>query len=115
MDSEDDFRSEGGSQMGRFKKVFRRLDDPRVDNASHDLCEILFIALAAVLCGADALHCHRAFATTVPERGADYVLALKQNQSKLHAAVTRCFARAVYRWRRQRYAARAVRVRFTTS
>ena len=212
--------------MGKFKKVFRRLADPRADNASHDLCEILFIALAAVLCGAegpsdmarfgrskelllrgilrlehgipshdtfsrvfrlleprtfesafrrfmaafakvnridltgviaidgkalrgayergrsatplhmvnvfaaearmalasakapgrneargavevlqmlclkhctvtaDALHCHRAFAATVLERGADYVLALKQNQSKLHAAVTRCFARA---------------------
>ena len=30
---------------------------------------------------ADALHCHRDFATTVLERGADYVLALKENQS----------------------------------
>jgi len=212
--------------MGKFRKVFRRLDDPRADNARHDLCEILFIALAAMLCGAegpsdmarfglskelllrgilrlehgipshdtfsrvfrfleprafenafrrfmaafakfnrldltgviavdgkalrgayergrsatplhmvnvfaaearmalasakapgrneargavevlqmlclkhctvttDALHCHRAFAKTVLERGADYVLALKQNQSKLHAAVARCFARA---------------------
>ena len=39
--------------MGKFKKVFRRLADPRADNASHDLCEILFIALAAVLCGAE--------------------------------------------------------------
>jgi predicted transposase YbfD/YdcC len=212
--------------MGKFKKIFRGLVDPRADNASHDLCDILFIALAAMLCGAegpsdmarfgrskelllrgilrlehgipshdtfsrilrvldprefekafrrfmaafakfnrldltgiiaidgkalrgayergrsatplqlvnvfaaearmalacakapgrneargavevlqmlclkhctvtaDALHCHRAFATTVLERGADYVLALKQNQSKLHAAVTRCFAHA---------------------
>jgi predicted transposase YbfD/YdcC len=212
--------------MGKFKKVFRELADPRADNASHDLCDILFIALAAVLCGAegpcdmarfgrskelllrgilrlehgipshdtfsrvlrvldprefekafrrfmaafakfnkldltgviaidgkalrgayergrsatplqmvnvfavqarmalacakapgrneargalevlqtlclkhctitaDALHCHRAFATTVLEREADYVLALKQNQSKLHAAVAGCFARA---------------------
>src|ERR1700736_778794 len=210
--------------MGKFKKVFRKLADPRAGNASHDLCEILFIALAAVLCGAegpsdmarfgrskelllrgilrlehgipshdtfsrvfrlleprafenafrrfmaafakfnrldltgiiavdgkalrgayergrsatplqmvnvfaaearmalacakapgrneargaqevlqmvglkhctvtaDALHCHRAFAAAVLERGADYVLALKQNQSKLHAAVARCFA-----------------------
>jgi predicted transposase YbfD/YdcC len=38
--------------MGKFKKVFRKLDDPRAANASHDLLEILFIALAAVLCGA---------------------------------------------------------------
>ena len=31
------------------------------------------------------LHCHRDFASTVLERGADYVLALKENQSKLFA------------------------------
>jgi predicted transposase YbfD/YdcC len=212
--------------MGKFKKVFRRLRDPRADNASHELLDILFIALAAVLCGADgpsdmaqfgrskemllrgilrlehgipshdtfgrvlrlldprafenafrrfmaafakfnrldltgviavdgkalrgayergrsatpmqmvtvfatqarialasgkapgrnealgavevlgmlclkrrivtadALHCHRSFAKTVLERGGDYVLALKQNQSKLFAAVAHCFARA---------------------
>lgn len=39
--------------MGKFKKVFRDLDDPRAANASHELLEILFIALAAVLCGAE--------------------------------------------------------------
>ena len=39
--------------MGKFKKVFCRLEDPRADNARHDLCELLFIALAAVLCGAE--------------------------------------------------------------
>jgi predicted transposase YbfD/YdcC len=39
--------------MRQFKKVFRRLPDPRADNAQHDLLEILFIALAAVLCGAE--------------------------------------------------------------
>src|SRR5215207_6566821 len=38
--------------MGEFKKVFRRLADPRAANARHELWEILFIALAAVLCGA---------------------------------------------------------------
>jgi predicted transposase YbfD/YdcC len=43
---------------------------------------------------ADALHCHRAFAATVLDRGADYVLALKENQGKLFAAVARRFARA---------------------
>jgi len=212
--------------MGKFKKVFRRLEDPRADNARHDLWEVLFIALAAVLCGAegpsdmarfgrskelllrgilrlehgvpshdtfsrvfrlidprefeqafrrfmaafakfnqldltgviavdgkalrrayergcsatplqmvnvfavqarvalacakapgrneargavevlqmlclkhctvtaDALHCNRAFASTVLKAGADYVLALKQNRRKLYAAVARCFARA---------------------
>ena len=43
---------------------------------------------------ADALHCHRDFASTVLERGADYVLALKENQSKLFAAAARRYARS---------------------
>ncbi|MBX9825577.1 MAG: ISAs1 family transposase [Xanthobacteraceae bacterium] len=38
--------------MGEFKKVFRKLADPRAANARHELWEILFIALAAVLGGA---------------------------------------------------------------
>jgi predicted transposase YbfD/YdcC len=38
--------------MRHFRKAFRRLPDPRAENARHDLLEILFIALAAVLCGA---------------------------------------------------------------
>jgi len=212
--------------MGKFKKVFRGLPDPRADNAQHELADILFIALAALLCGAetssdmaefglakeeffrqilvlkhgipshdtfsrvfrlldpqafaatfrqfmaafaeankldlsgvvaidgkalrgafergrqatplhmvnvwaadarmvlaqrkapgrnevagalellgllsldgcivtaDALHCHRAMAVGVLERGGDYVLALKENQSSLFAAVKRRFARA---------------------
>ena len=41
---------------------------------------------------ADALHCHRDFASTVLERGADYVLALEENQSKLFAAAARRYA-----------------------
>jgi len=40
--------------MDRFKKVFRSLPDPRAQNARHDLLEILAIALAAVLCGAES-------------------------------------------------------------
>lgn len=40
--------------MGKFKKVFRRLPDPRAANARHDLLEVLVIALAAVLCGAES-------------------------------------------------------------
>jgi predicted transposase YbfD/YdcC len=39
--------------MGKFKKIFGRLPDPRADNARHDLVEVLVIALAAMLCGAD--------------------------------------------------------------
>lgn len=40
--------------MGKFKKLFRRLPDPRASNASHELLEVLFIALAATLCGAQS-------------------------------------------------------------
>lgn len=36
-----------------FRKSFLRLSDPRADNARHELTDILFIALAAVLCGAE--------------------------------------------------------------
>ena len=39
--------------MGKLKKLFRKLRDPRAENASHDLLEILIIALAATLCGAE--------------------------------------------------------------
>jgi|SRR5215469_674491 len=40
--------------MGKFARVFRRLPDPRADNARHELLDVLFIALAAVLCGAES-------------------------------------------------------------
>lgn len=38
--------------MGKLKRAFRNLRDPRAANASYELLEILVIALAAVLCGA---------------------------------------------------------------
>lgn len=38
--------------MQMFKAVFAELPDPRDINAQHDLTEMLFIALAACLCGA---------------------------------------------------------------
>jgi predicted transposase YbfD/YdcC len=40
--------------MGGFITIFRDLEDPRAENARHDLLEILFIALAAILCGAES-------------------------------------------------------------
>lgn len=39
--------------MEKFTRVFQELVDPRAENARHDLTEILVIALAAVLCGAE--------------------------------------------------------------
>jgi predicted transposase YbfD/YdcC len=40
--------------MDRFEEAFGSLPDPRAANARHDLSEILVIALAAVLCGAES-------------------------------------------------------------
>ncbi len=41
--------------MERFRACFGDLVDPRTGNAQrHDLCEILLIALAASLCGAES-------------------------------------------------------------
>src|SRR5947199_136266 len=131
--------------MGKLKKIFGRVPDPRAANARHDLLEILIVALAAVLCGAetcsdmvefgqakedllrlflrlehgipshdtagalevlallslegcivtaDALHCHRAMAKTVLDRGGDYVLAIKANRGPLLKVVVGQFARS---------------------
>lgn len=41
--------------MRKFKRLFSKLKDPRASNAQHNLLEIVFIALAATLCGAQ--HC----------------------------------------------------------
>jgi predicted transposase YbfD/YdcC len=40
--------------MRKFRRLFRRLEDPRAGNTRHDLLEIVFIALAATLAGATA-------------------------------------------------------------
>src|SRR5439155_22023150 len=54
MDSEDDSRiGMGGRPMQKFKNLLQDVPDPRADNARHDLVDVLVIALAAVLCGAD--------------------------------------------------------------
>ena len=39
--------------MERFVSCFAELEDPREDNARHDLHEILVIAFCAMLCGAE--------------------------------------------------------------
>jgi predicted transposase YbfD/YdcC len=52
------------------------------------------LSLEGCIVTADALHCNRPFAKKVLQRGAHYVLALKENQSKLFAEVERYFARS---------------------
>jgi hypothetical protein len=39
--------------MEEFAACFAELDDPRGDNARHDLLEILMIAFCTVLCGGE--------------------------------------------------------------
>jgi predicted transposase YbfD/YdcC len=55
---------------------------------------LAMLDLQGCIVTADALHCHRGFAAMVLDRGGDYVLALKNNQSKLFAAAGRRFARS---------------------
>src|SRR5215510_1196616 len=63
-------------------------------NEAQGALEILqMLSLEGCIVTADALHCNRPFAAMVRERGAHYVLALKQNQGKLFRAVERLFAR----------------------
>jgi predicted transposase YbfD/YdcC len=64
-------------------------------NESAGALEVLaMLDLEDCIVTADALHCHRGFAAMVLDRGGDYVLALKNNQSKLFAAASRRFARS---------------------
>src|SRR5712691_1588449 len=39
--------------MGKFRKIFKGLADPRAANSQHPMLEVLFSALAAMLCGAE--------------------------------------------------------------
>lgn len=46
------------------------------------------LSLKGCVVSADAIHCDRRTVATVKQRGGDYVIALKLNQRKLHAAAT---------------------------
>jgi predicted transposase YbfD/YdcC len=64
-------------------------------NETAGALEVLeLLCLEGCIVTADALHCHRAFAAAVRERGGHYVLAIKANRGRLFAAVTQQFARA---------------------
>src|SRR5438874_1030122 len=39
--------------MRKFRRIFRTVPDPRAANSWHNLLDVLFIALAAVLCGGE--------------------------------------------------------------
>lgn len=50
---------------------------------------LALLSLEGCIVTADALHCHRTMAAAILERGADYVLALKENQPALWADACR--------------------------
>ena len=49
------------------------------------------LQLSGCIVSIDAIGCQKAIAHQITERGADYVLALKQNQPQLHEAVETMF------------------------
>lgn len=64
-------------------------------NETAGALEVLdLLSLEGCIVTADALHCHRAFAAAVRERGGDYALAIKANRGRLFTAVTQQFARS---------------------
>ena len=52
------------------------------------------LSLQGCIVTADALHCHRAMAQTILDRGGDYVLAIKANRRPLFRIVAQQFSRA---------------------
>lgn len=52
------------------------------------------LSLEGCIVTADALHCTRAFAAAVRQRGGNHVLAIKANRGRLFTAVTQQFARS---------------------
>lgn len=64
-------------------------------NETAGALEVLaLLDLQGCIVTADALHCTRAFASKVLERGGDYVLAAKGNRAPLHEAIIQQFTRS---------------------
>ncbi len=67
---------------------------PRRNEVAGALEVIKLLSLRGCIVTADALHCNRAMAQAVLDRGGEYVLALKENQSALFADAERIIAAA---------------------
>lgn len=77
----------------KVRMVIASRKAPERDEMTAALEMLKLLRLKRRIVTADALFCSRDFAATVLAREGQYVLALKKNQSKLYAAVERCFAR----------------------
>jgi predicted transposase YbfD/YdcC len=75
----------------RLALAARKAPDRNESEAALEVLQML--CLKGKIVTADALFCSRPFAQGVLNRGGNYALALKKNQSKLFADVERCFAR----------------------
>jgi len=68
---------------------------PGNNEAAGALQLIELLQLKGCIVTADALHCHRAMAKAITERGGDYVLAVKDNQPALRAEAEAAIAAAI--------------------
>jgi predicted transposase YbfD/YdcC len=67
---------------------------PGRNEAAGALEALRLLSLQGCIVTADALHCHRAMAQTIVDRGGDYVLAIKANRRPLFRIVAQQFSRA---------------------
>jgi predicted transposase YbfD/YdcC len=74
---------------------------PHRDEVAGTLAVLKLLSLKGCIVTADALHCHRKMAQAVLDSGADYVLALKENQSALFADAVAVLDAATRRDERQ--------------
>ena len=74
------------------------LGQTRVDDRSNEITAIPdllgMLDVSGCTVTIDAMGCHKQISSTITEKGADYVLALKQNEPRLHDDVTEMFAEA---------------------
>ncbi len=68
------------------RMVLAQRTAPNRNEVAGALEVLALLSLPGCIVTADALHCHATMARTILDRGADYVLALKENQSALWAA-----------------------------
>ena len=76
------------------RMVLAQTRAPHCSEVAGTLELLRLIALAGATVTADALHCTRRMAAALRERGADYVLTLKGNRSRLARDAAALFARA---------------------
>jgi predicted transposase YbfD/YdcC len=70
---------------------------PKRNEVAGALEVLQLLSLKGCTVTADALHCHREMARAIRDRGGEYVLALKENQSAIFADVVRSIDTAVTR------------------